>query len=162
MASPACPYVPVTSGHLQCTDTFAWSRGCPFMTGTTVASSYLPVIHIRITNAHQPFSQILATVVIIAENVVHDAVGIAMISKTTQQCGYRQTRTHVTGSRVDSNMATVNHDYTMGVVLQSATTSLSEDKCVYERIHMRNLFCRHAQSFISTCSLCFATSFITP
>ena len=21
------------SGHLQCTDTFAWSRGCPFMTG---------------------------------------------------------------------------------------------------------------------------------
>ena len=29
-------FVPVTSGHLQCTDTFAWSRGCPFMTGTTV------------------------------------------------------------------------------------------------------------------------------
>ena len=23
-------------GHLQRTDTFAWSRGCPFMTGTTV------------------------------------------------------------------------------------------------------------------------------
>ena len=36
MASPACPSVPVTSGHLQCTDTFAWTRGCPFMTGTTV------------------------------------------------------------------------------------------------------------------------------
>ena len=32
----ACPSVPVASGHLQCTDTFAWSRGCPFMTGTTV------------------------------------------------------------------------------------------------------------------------------
>ena len=36
LASPACPSVPVTSGHLQCTDTFAWSRVCPFMTGTTV------------------------------------------------------------------------------------------------------------------------------
>ena len=36
LASPACPSVPVMSGHLQCTDTFAWSRGCPFMTGTTV------------------------------------------------------------------------------------------------------------------------------
>ena len=36
LASPACPPVPVMSGHLQCTDTFAWSRGCPFMTGTTV------------------------------------------------------------------------------------------------------------------------------
>ena len=33
---PACPAVPLTSGHLQCTDTFAWSRGCPFMTDTTV------------------------------------------------------------------------------------------------------------------------------
>ena len=33
---PACPPVPLMSGHLQCTDTFAWSRGCPFMTGTTV------------------------------------------------------------------------------------------------------------------------------
>ena len=39
LASPACPSVPVTSGHLQCTDTFAWSRGCPFMTGTTVYDS---------------------------------------------------------------------------------------------------------------------------
>ena len=29
----------MTSGHLQCTDTFAWSRGCPFMTGTTVIIS---------------------------------------------------------------------------------------------------------------------------
>ena len=35
---PACPAVPVTSGHLQCTDTFAWSRVCPFMTGTTVCT----------------------------------------------------------------------------------------------------------------------------
>ena len=33
---PARPSVPLTSGHLSCTDTFAWSRGCPFMTGTTV------------------------------------------------------------------------------------------------------------------------------
>ena len=33
---PACPPVPLMSGHLQCTDTFSWSRGCPFMTGTTV------------------------------------------------------------------------------------------------------------------------------
>ena len=24
------------SDHLSCKDTFAWSRGCPFMTGTTV------------------------------------------------------------------------------------------------------------------------------
>ena len=31
-----CQAVPPTSGHLSCTDTFAWSRGCPFMTGTTV------------------------------------------------------------------------------------------------------------------------------
>ena len=38
LASPACPSVPVMSGHLQCTDTFAWSRGCPFITGTTVVS----------------------------------------------------------------------------------------------------------------------------
>ncbi len=30
------PSVPPMSGHLSCTDTFAWSRGCPFMTGTTV------------------------------------------------------------------------------------------------------------------------------
>ena len=37
---PACPSVPVTSGHLQCTDSFAWSRGCPFMTGTTVVHLY--------------------------------------------------------------------------------------------------------------------------
>ena len=28
--------VPPTSGHLSCTDAFAWSRGCPFMTGTTL------------------------------------------------------------------------------------------------------------------------------
>ena len=28
--------LPLISGHLQWTDTFAWSRGCPFMTGTTV------------------------------------------------------------------------------------------------------------------------------
>ena len=28
--------VPPTSGHLSCTDTFARSRGCPFLTGTTV------------------------------------------------------------------------------------------------------------------------------
>ena len=25
-----------SAGHMQWTDTFAWSRGCPFMTGTTV------------------------------------------------------------------------------------------------------------------------------
>ena len=40
LASPACPPVPVMGGHLQCTDTFAWSRGCPFMTGTTVEGNY--------------------------------------------------------------------------------------------------------------------------
>ena len=28
--------LPLISGHLQRTDTFAWSRGCPSMTGTTV------------------------------------------------------------------------------------------------------------------------------
>ena len=28
--------LPLISGHLQWTDTFAWSWGCPFMTGTTV------------------------------------------------------------------------------------------------------------------------------
>ena len=33
------PPVPPTSGHLACTDTFAWSRGCPFMTGTTVVEN---------------------------------------------------------------------------------------------------------------------------
>ena len=38
---PRLPSVPVTSGHLQCTDTFAWSRGCPFMTGTTVIMNRL-------------------------------------------------------------------------------------------------------------------------
>ena len=27
--------VPMTSVHLSCTDTCIWSRGCPFMTGTT-------------------------------------------------------------------------------------------------------------------------------
>ena len=36
VASFTCPPVPLTSGHLSCTDTFAWSRGCPFMAGTTV------------------------------------------------------------------------------------------------------------------------------
>ena len=36
LASPTCASVPVTSCHLHCTDTFAWSQGCPFMTGTTV------------------------------------------------------------------------------------------------------------------------------
>ena len=30
--------LPLISGHLQWTDTFAWSRGCPFMTGITVLS----------------------------------------------------------------------------------------------------------------------------
>ena len=30
--------LPLISGHLQRTDTFAWSRGCPFMTGITVLS----------------------------------------------------------------------------------------------------------------------------
>ena len=30
------PTVPPMSGHLSCTDTSAWSRGCPFMTDTTV------------------------------------------------------------------------------------------------------------------------------
>ena len=29
--------LPLISGHLQCTDIFAWSRGCPFMTGTNVS-----------------------------------------------------------------------------------------------------------------------------
>ena len=28
--------LPLTSGHLSCRDTFAWSQGCPFITGTTV------------------------------------------------------------------------------------------------------------------------------
>ena len=40
--APACPAVPLMSGHLQCTDTVAWSRGCPFMTGTTV---YVKLVH---------------------------------------------------------------------------------------------------------------------
>ena len=30
------PPIPLACGHLSCTDTFAWSGGCPFMTGTTV------------------------------------------------------------------------------------------------------------------------------
>ena len=38
VASFTCPPVPLTSGHLSCTDTFAWSRGCPFMAGTTVVT----------------------------------------------------------------------------------------------------------------------------
>ena len=46
LASPACQSVPVTSGHLQCTDTFAWSRRCPFMTGTTVLNMSLLYIYI--------------------------------------------------------------------------------------------------------------------
>ena len=33
-ASPACQPVPLTNGHLSCRDSFAWSRGCPAMTGT--------------------------------------------------------------------------------------------------------------------------------
>ena len=61
---PACPAVPLMSGHLQCTDTFAWSRGCPFMAGATVHNIMcyaprprrhgnfdLPIIHNR------PFSR---------------------------------------------------------------------------------------------------------
>ena len=32
-----------TSGHLSCRDTFAWSRGCPFMTDTTILT--LPSRH---------------------------------------------------------------------------------------------------------------------
>ena len=32
----APPPVPLMCGHLSCTDTFAWCRGCLFMTGTTV------------------------------------------------------------------------------------------------------------------------------
>ena len=36
VASLTCPPVPLMSGHLSCTDIFAWSRGCPFMAGTTV------------------------------------------------------------------------------------------------------------------------------
>ena len=38
VASFTCPPVPLMSGHLSCTDTFAWSRGCPFMAGTTVCA----------------------------------------------------------------------------------------------------------------------------
>ena len=30
------PPVPLMSGHLSCTDTFAWSQGCPPIAGTTV------------------------------------------------------------------------------------------------------------------------------
>ena len=36
VASFSCPPVPLMSGHLSCTDTFIWSRGCPFIAGTTV------------------------------------------------------------------------------------------------------------------------------
>ena len=36
LAPPGRPSVPPTSGHLSRTDTFAWSRGCPSTTGTTV------------------------------------------------------------------------------------------------------------------------------
>ena len=32
--------VPLMCGHRSCTDTFAWSRWCPFMTGTTVHHIY--------------------------------------------------------------------------------------------------------------------------
>ena len=32
----APPTRPSEEGYLSCTDIFAWSRGCPFMTGTTV------------------------------------------------------------------------------------------------------------------------------
>ena len=35
-APTARPSVALTSGHLSCTDTFAWSREYPFMTGTTL------------------------------------------------------------------------------------------------------------------------------
>ena len=38
------PPVPPTSDHLSCADTFAWSRGCPFMTGTTVVLRILPAV----------------------------------------------------------------------------------------------------------------------
>ena len=41
------PSVPLMSGHLQCTDTFAWSRGCPFMTGTTVPTSVVAFSFLR-------------------------------------------------------------------------------------------------------------------
>ena len=40
VASFICPPVPLMSGHLSCTDTSAWSRGCPFMTGTTVPGTH--------------------------------------------------------------------------------------------------------------------------
>ena len=36
VASFTCPPVPLMSGHLSCTDIFTWSRGCPFIAGTTV------------------------------------------------------------------------------------------------------------------------------
>ena len=48
---PARPSVPLTSGHLSCTDTFAWSRGCPFMTGTTVVGKrYAPAQNMENAN----------------------------------------------------------------------------------------------------------------
>ena len=43
VASFTCPPVPLMSGHLSCTDTFAWSRGCLFIAGTTVFASRLNV-----------------------------------------------------------------------------------------------------------------------
>ena len=45
---PARPSVPLMSGHLQCTDTFAWSRGCPFMTGTTVMVESTMCLRIKV------------------------------------------------------------------------------------------------------------------
>ena len=36
LASPACQPIPLMSGHLSCRDTFAWSRGCPFVRGNSV------------------------------------------------------------------------------------------------------------------------------
>ena len=45
VASFTCLPVPLMSGHLSCTDTFAWSRGCPFMAGTTVVTLPACVVH---------------------------------------------------------------------------------------------------------------------
>ena len=44
LAPPTFP-----SDHLSCADTFAWSRGCPFMTGTTVHTSLvtMPLIIVK-------------------------------------------------------------------------------------------------------------------
>ena len=47
LASPTRPLAPTTGGHLSYRDTFAWSRGCPFTTGTTVGKMFPSSLLVR-------------------------------------------------------------------------------------------------------------------